>query len=458
MRFNRGTVVLLVVSLVVIVAVLLLLTNQAAAPGSESLTPTGEAAGGPVFPGVTEATVVRFEVRDNTTGQRLAMTRSAGNDWGLEADQMTEGTAQDNTGEIIPTEIAPSDIDIATSGFPVDQEAAASNLSSFLSLASDDSFTSADLATFGLAQPQYSVFAVNDDGAVYVMHLGNQNPSSTRYYAVAAQIGAADTSPEAQSMRPLLEREEVDTSAGVSAPSGPAIDQNLIGANPTLDAIAEQLQTMEEGPERLELAATYSAMIEQGAIGDVDGTAEATAESTGDATSEATAEATADNDMQPDLNLPNVETSLEEATPVVESEGTAVVEEDLPDEDEQAVTAVGDETTLPEGTVEPVAINSVQLSGEQTILLVPSSTIDTLIALISAPPVIVPTATPTPFPTANPFSEVDQTATAAAQSTASAISTQLAAMAAVTVEATSETTGEATGEATESAAEATTAP
>jgi hypothetical protein len=108
---------------------------------------------------------------------------------------------------------------------------------------------------------------------------------------------------------------------------------------------------------------------------------------------------------------------------------TPTPEETTPTATVTATTAAT-ATQGPSPTPTATATALVNLSGMQTIYLVPKSEVDALIALIQQPPYTpLPTATPTPFPTANPYSEVDQTATAAVQQTATMTSLMLTATA-----------------------------
>lgn len=82
MRMNRGTIALVVVGIIVIIGVLVINYNQANTPDA---TPTAsQIAGGPLFLGVTADMLVRFEVRDNTTGARTVLARSGEDLWELE--------------------------------------------------------------------------------------------------------------------------------------------------------------------------------------------------------------------------------------------------------------------------------------------------------------------------------------------------------------------------------------
>src|SRR5687767_9786353 len=87
MRMNRGTIVIIIASILVIAAAVVL---QVAAPGQEAetqtdLTGTGTPVAQAVFPGVDATTIVRFEVRDNLTGERTVLVKSTGSEaWDIE--------------------------------------------------------------------------------------------------------------------------------------------------------------------------------------------------------------------------------------------------------------------------------------------------------------------------------------------------------------------------------------
>lgn len=285
MRMNRGTVLLLVISLIVIVVVLVLTIQQAAAPGDDAETISAEATPVALFPALTEDALVRLEVRDDLTGDRTVLLRASDGVWTLD----------------------PPDV----SGGEVNQQQASGLVTALFGLQSDDSFQADDLAQYGLDHPAYSIYAVADDGAIHVMHVGNQNPAGSRYYAVVEQIAAGTTRPDLDLMQPLLERADVPTSLTES-------DSPLATAEATEAAEADAPASAESAEMAAEAETTP-------AVVDAAMTAEATSEATG----------------------------------------------------------------------EPVPEPLVTLAGPQTVYLVNTQTVRSLIAIIALPPVVVPTAQPT---------------------------------------------------------------
>jgi hypothetical protein len=212
MRMNRGTIILIVVSIAVIIGVLAINNNPTSAPGNT--TPTASAqTGGPLFPGADASTLVRFEVRDNTTGARTVLTRNEADVWGLdESDQPGAGDvtsdalsgvvaeATDEAGGT--TAVSPQDAFSiqTTSGQSLDQNVILTDIGSFLGLNATDSFTSDQLADFELDHPHYSILAAAADGTVYQLHVGGQNPTGIRYYAVLEPLAGADIATEEVSL------------------------------------------------------------------------------------------------------------------------------------------------------------------------------------------------------------------------------------------------------------------
>ena len=88
MRLNRGTLVLIVVLVVVFAAVLFINNQQTSAPAATS---TPQPASGRLLPNVAGENVVRYEVRDNTSGQFVALTKDAGGAWHIDATNALEG-------------------------------------------------------------------------------------------------------------------------------------------------------------------------------------------------------------------------------------------------------------------------------------------------------------------------------------------------------------------------------
>src|SRR5687767_15151709 len=134
MRLNRGTVVLLLVSLIVIAAVWLLNSQRTSAP---DITPTATVSAGaePIFPTIADVNnqgnIVRFEVTDNTAATKIVMTKDAANVW------------------TVIESATPSDL-------ATDQTLAVGTMSVLASLNAVDSFTTENLADFGLDQPKYT--------------------------------------------------------------------------------------------------------------------------------------------------------------------------------------------------------------------------------------------------------------------------------------------------------------
>lgn len=402
MRLNRGTLILIVVSLIVIIAAIALTLNQAAAPDEEQRLNTTATAAGPVFEGVDTASLVRFEVRDNRTGERTVIFKTDDSEWGMGGDEGQEGDEQ--TGTTDGATAVP--VDTTSTAGELDQAAVDSSLASFTSLEAVDSFEADELAQFGLDTPAYTIYTVNDNGAVYAMHIGDLNPNGTRYYAVVRQLAAGETSPDVV-MEPVLERIEIETSQDDVALQGEATDESgepvpvgeqtpqvgteepadsateeaaeALTPNPTLEAMAATLQAMGDSPEATELVATYRAaiMATNEAFGEEAGATAEPAQTEESATPEAEA-----TDMEGDLARIEIETSLEQ-TPSVTGEATAEV---------SPAPQAGDVSS--EVTVEPVAAFSVELEGPETVYVIPASTLDSLLRLITDPPVVEATEMP----------------------------------------------------------------
>ncbi len=382
MRLNRGTIVLLVASVVVIVAVLVLTSNQATAPGEP--TPSGDQPEttpvGPVFPGVETTTLVRFEIRDNTTGERVAMLRQPQDEDWLVEDLENQGTAEDAS--VVIEEATGEPVIVQSTQFETDQVRLTGALESFLDLEPQEAFESSDLAQFGLDTPAYSAYVVTEDGAVHLMHIGDQNPSGTRYYAVVNQIAPGETSPDFDPLQPSVVRSEIETSIESAVVPADLLAEATDGGSLTNElSVAEMAETLQamstEDPQLPALAATYSAALEATNAAAGEATAQATAPAAGDEAAEGT-------EMVPDLQRAEIETSL--------------TTDEAPTEEARDATA--EATSLAESTLEPVEAPRVQLSGTQTIYLIPADVADMLIAMISQPPVLV--VEPTPELTAEP--------------------------------------------------------
>jgi hypothetical protein len=362
MRMNRGTIILLLVSLVVIIAVLVLTINQAAAPGeSPSATDTAEATPQVLFAGVTEPNIVRLEVRDDLTGDRLVLTKTdAQAEWQLASSEAANGT--------------------------VDQPQVSSVLTSLVSLQTTEAFEADELAQYGLDTPAYSIYAVADNGSISVMHVGDRNPAGTRYYVAVEQLAAGTSRADLDLMQADLQLADVPTSLTEEAVTSDATSEATplvdLSANPTLAALEEQMANEEDQEVADQLAATYSAIVEatNEALEDV---MRATPEATGEATDMAEATDVPNATMDASLELSDVETSLE------------TVEPEVLDAIEPTATAQTIEEATVEMTAEAAREPLVQLTGPQTVYLVNTSVINTLTALINTPPLMVPEVTET---------------------------------------------------------------
>jgi hypothetical protein len=415
MQLNRNTIALLVISLAVIIGVLLVNSNQANAPSAT--TPTAaEQTGGPIFAGVTANTLVRFEIRDNTTGARTVLTRSSEDVWGL--DEANEGNAfpaDDASGVLVETTAEPGESSVVspqdtfgvetTTGQQLDQNVVLSDIGAFLSIEASDSFESDELESFGLVNPGHSLIATAEDGTIYVLHVGGQNPSGNRYYAVLEQLAGADVSEGGASVteEPLA----VATIALAPGDDQAQSSDNIQGAE-LEEAVSGTDEAALEVVEDVTEAAEISQMLDATNI--AAGTQIATQEAEGDATAEA-----------------GSEDSEAVATQLVEEGESSGRTEQVTSGDElsEATAEAGDETTgalemtpevtapaapQPTATLAPLAEPLVVLEGSQTIYTLPKSAVDALIAFLTAPPVATPTMEPTvqvPLPEVTVESTID---------------------------------------------------
>jgi hypothetical protein len=362
MRLNRGTLVLLVIAAVIIIGVLVINNNQATAPADA--TPTSEQISEPLFAGITSNTLARFEIRDNTTGSRTVLTRTSENVWGLDREGVIpdplSGVAVEATeGADDPIIISPEDtFAVETTGEQeIDQTAVLNNLDSFLLLTPSDSFDSDQLDGFGLDRPQYSILASSEDGQVYMLHIGGENPAGNRYYAIEELLSGADVDPAAVGATEeaqAVATEIVESGEPLSAPG-----DNILGAQ--LTEVADET----DEPDAIATVETIEEAVELGESIEATIAAEATTESTAEATLDVTEEIT------------------------------------MPDE------------LLPTATLAPLAEPLVILTGSQTVYVIPKTAIDALIGYLIAPPYAVPT--PDPFVLPEPTVEVTMEATEEAE-------------------------------------------
>lgn len=277
MRLNRNTILLALVGLVVIVAVLLINNTPASAP-DETPTPEG-AVSGPLFEGVEADSVSRLEVRDNWTRARTVLVKDEGGSWSIEATNSADRAA--------------------------DQTLAGEQPGQVVALQSVDRFESADLASFGLANPAYTLALTGADGTSTLLHIGNRNPAGNRYYTVLettsdplpevdATEAAAPESTEAvdSTPEPIVTLEPVVTLEGTQtiylvAQTSLSSLIDLIAEPPYVPApTATPTATNTPNPySEVEMTATAQAVFES-----LDATA--TAQAAAEATAEATAEST----------------------------------------------------------------------------------------------------------------------------------------------------------------------
>lgn len=305
MRLNRGTFILLAVLFVVIVGVLLINNQQASAPGEATGTPSTVT--GALLPNVAAEDIVRYEVRDNTTGNFTTLSRDEGGAWEIESTN-------------------------AIAGRSPEQALIDSTAGQLVAINYNNTFEDDELATFGLDQPNTTIFITTSTGQFYTIYIGAKAPTSSRYYAVV-ETAAVD----------------VETDAGEA---GAVATEALSGENTN----------------------------EDGVMPDAD----------------ATAEATSDDASKPAVRAQATEEATEEggAVATLELEGENANESGvMPDADATLeVTAEVSEAA----TAEVIENPAVVLEGTQTIYLIPQTVIDTLTRWLATPPYAPePTAEPT---------------------------------------------------------------
>src|SRR5664279_1808134 len=165
MRMNRGTILLIAALLVVIVAVLVISNQQSNAPAA---TPTVAVATGPLLPNIPAANIVRYEVRDNISGNFTALSKDSGGAWHLDATNSLPGRDPD-------------------------QALIATTAGQIVTINYTNTFQSDQLANFGLDHPSYTLLVTTNDGKLYTIYVGAKSPTSAGYYAVVQQ-GAAPAS------------------------------------------------------------------------------------------------------------------------------------------------------------------------------------------------------------------------------------------------------------------------
>ncbi len=244
MRMNRGTIVLIAALLVIIVVVIVVENQQASAPGE---TPTPEIASGALLPGVSGENIVRYEVRDNTSGDFVALTKDSGGAWHIDATNALAG--RDPEQSLINTTVG----QIATINY-------------------NNTFQDDQLATFGVDHPAYTILVLTSDNILHTIYVGSKSPTSARYYAVVQSAASPEATAEATSETNVL-----------------SIQPSVATAEATAEA------TSNSAPKRIFQSATEEATAEA--------TAEMTAGAPVEATAEATSEATAEVTEMPTANV-----------------------------------------------------------------------------------------------------------------------------------------------------------
>lgn len=171
MRLNRGTLALIGLLVIIIIAVAVISNQQASAPAA---TATPQQATGPLLPGVAGETVVRYEVRDNTDGRFVALTKDAGGAWNIDATYALDGRDPE-------------------------QSLINSTVGQLTNINYNNTFQDDQLATFGLDHPGYTILVTTSDSRFYTVYIGSKSPTSARYYAVVEEALTSDATEEATS-------------------------------------------------------------------------------------------------------------------------------------------------------------------------------------------------------------------------------------------------------------------
>lgn len=288
MRFNRGTLILLAVLIVVIVAVLLINNQQATAPGEA--TATASTVSGPLLPGIATDEIVRYEVRNNTTGEYTALTEDTEGVWTIDSTN-------------------------ALAGREPEQALIESTAEQITDINYTNMFEDDELATFGLDQPSYTVFITTEAGQFYTIYIGAKAPTSSRYYAVV-ETANTEVETDAGEAGAVATADLSDVNDNDSAVL-PLDDGDLveITAEPLSDDAskpAARAQATEEVPDEggavatLELAGENE--NESGVMPEGDVTREVTSEATAVATADALPEITAEPREDPAVVLEGTQT------------------------------------------------------------------------------------------------------------------------------------------------------
>ncbi|HVU12664.1 MAG TPA: DUF4340 domain-containing protein, partial [Phototrophicaceae bacterium] len=143
--------------------------QQTSAPPT---TPTVAASTGPLLPGIDGTKVVRYEIRDNTSGNFTTLSKDTGGAWHI------DGT---NT-------LSQRDPDQSTINSTVGQ---------ITTVQYTNSFTDTQLSTFGLDKPSYTILVTTSDNKLYTVYIGSKSPTNPSYYAIVQQGAAPAATAEA---------------------------------------------------------------------------------------------------------------------------------------------------------------------------------------------------------------------------------------------------------------------
>jgi hypothetical protein len=168
MRMSRGTIALIVVALAVIVAVLIFNASPASAPPSPTATP-GSASAGPLFPDVSPATIAALTVDAPASGLNATYRRGSDGAWTLDGD---------------------------STGYTLDAKSLDDQMTALSGMASFDTFSSDQLANYGLDAPIGVITVQLADGTTRQLVVGGTNPTGNRRYVVVLSVNAEAT-PEA---------------------------------------------------------------------------------------------------------------------------------------------------------------------------------------------------------------------------------------------------------------------
>lgn len=155
MRINRSTLLFLAACFMIIVAALVFLNQPAAAPNGSTPTPAVTAR---LFPDLTSEDVARIAITDTIAAAETVFVKQPDGSWAVDSSSSA------TTGDLTQASV----IDAAGS----------------LAQVAAETFTTEDVAQFGLESPAYTISFTTDAGDVNTLKLGNKNPSGNAYYAL----------------------------------------------------------------------------------------------------------------------------------------------------------------------------------------------------------------------------------------------------------------------------------